>query len=263
MKETLEKALLNSGRLLLEHYRKNPEFKIKESQSSIVTEADLRSEELILDIIKRKFPDHNLICEESGFVDRGSEFTWVIDPLDGTSNFASSLPWFGVLITLFRDEFPFLAGAYLPVQDTLYFAEKGKGARMNNKPFNSLKHDKLSNSLFAFSVDYTDDETEMQKCMKIYRNIIKASRNIRCTNSLVDFLNVAEGKFGGCINLYTRIWDISGLGLIISESGGALKDLTGEDIRFSLRVNPESINYAVMAGSHEIIEELKRDVLVP
>ncbi len=263
MKETLVNALIRSGKVLLKHYGTNLDIKIKESQSSIVTEADLRSEELILDIITRTFPFHNLISEESGFVDRDSEFTWVIDPLDGTSNFASSLPWFGVLITLFKDEFPFLAGAYLPVQDTLYFAENGKGALRNNKTFFSMKRDKLANSLFAFSVDYTDDENEMQRCMKIYRNIIRASRNIRCTNSLVDFLNVAEGKFGGCINLYTRIWDISGLGLIISEAGGALKAITGEDIRFSLRGNPAGENYAVMAGSSEIIDELKRDVLVP
>jgi myo-inositol-1(or 4)-monophosphatase len=226
-----------------------------------VTMADLQSEELIVSIIRKNFPAHNIITEESGFMNCGSEFTWVVDPLDGTSNFASALPWFGVLITLFEEKKPIMGGAYLPIQDILYFAERDKGASKNSKPLIMNKQTKLVNSLFAFSVDYTEDEALLLKCINIYKNIVRSTRSIRSTNSLVDFLNVAEGKFGGCINLFTKIWDISGLGLIISEAGGAIKYINGDDIGFLLDGDCCEKNYSVMAGSNEILDELKRTVL--
>ena len=83
----------------------------------------------------KRFPVHNIISEESGFSNRKSKYTWVIDPLDGTSNFASSIPWFGVLIALFENNIPVMGGAYLPVLNQMYIAEKGKGALLNGKPF--------------------------------------------------------------------------------------------------------------------------------
>ena len=119
----------------------------------------------------------------------------------------------------------------------------------------------LKNSLCAFSVDYTDDEEVLSRSMSIYRNIVKSSRNIRSTNSLMDFLLVAEGKFGGCINLFTRIWDISGLGLIITEAGGMMKSISGDDIIYSLDENSPERNFAVMAGSENIINEFMCSVL--
>lgn len=261
MKQTLLSALKVSGEALLKHFGQPVDFTIKESQSSILTKADLKSDLLIVNLITGRFPSHSIISEESGFTNKQSKYTWVIDPLDGTSNFASAIPWFGILITLFENNRPVMAGAYLPVQDLLYFAEKGKGAFKNGEPLIMEKNMELKNSLIAFSVDYTEDEYLLNRSIRTYKNIVNASRNIRSTNSLVDFLYVAEGKFGGCINFFTRIWDISGLGLIISEAGGAIKDINGEKIKFSLDENVVGKNFAVMAGSEEIIIELKKAVL--
>jgi myo-inositol-1(or 4)-monophosphatase len=261
MKQTILSVLKVAGEELLKNFGHPVNFKNKESQSSIVTKADLKSDSLISKFIRKRFPSHNIISEESGFSNKLSKFTWVIDPLDGTSNFASAIPWFGILITLFEENRPILAGAYLPVEDILYFAEKGKGVSKNGKPFTMEKHKELKNSLVAFSVDYTDNVSSLNHSISIYKNIVKASQNIRSTNSLVDFLYVAEGKFGGCINLFTRIWDISGLGLIVSEAGGCMKNISGENIQFVLEENITEKNFAVMAGSEEIIGELKEVVL--
>ncbi len=258
MKETLISALRISGKTLLEYFNKPGEIKHKESQSSIVTEADFASDLVITKIIREKFPEHNMISEETGFEDRNSEYTWVIDPLDGTSNFASGIPWFGVLISVFRNNVPVMGGAYLPVSDLLYFAEKGKGALKNDVPLNMVMNKELKNSLIAFSVDYTDDEAFLNKAIKIYKYIIKGSRNIRSTNSVVDFIYVAEGKIGGCINLYTKVWDICGLGLIIKEAGGIMKDIYGNDIHFSITKDIMVTNFPVVAGSREIVEALKK-----
>lgn len=262
MKNTLIRALREAGAVLLESFGEKIGFEVKESQSSIVTTADLKSDDLITGIIRDHFPSHNIISEERGFINNHSEFTWVVDPLDGTSNYASALPWFGVLITLFEKNSPLMGGAYLPVQNDLYLAERGKGVLKNDKPLITNKQTELVNSLFAFSVDYTDNEALLSECIGIYRNIVKYSRSIRSTNCLVDFLNVAEGKFGGCINLFTKIWDISGLGLIISEAGGTISEITGDEITYLPGNDPVGKNYAVMAGSYEIVEELKRRVLI-
>lgn len=261
MKQTLLSSLKISGEELLKHFGNTIDFKIKESQSSIVTKADLKSDSMIVKLITERYPSHNIISEESGYKDKQSEYTWVIDPLDGTSNFASAVPWFGVLIALFENNTPIMGGAYLPTQGTVYFAEKGKGAFKNGKRFTMGKSNELKNSLFSFSVDFTDNEVILNESIAIYKNLVKAARNIRSTNSLVDFLYVAEGKFGGCINLFTKLWDISALGLIISEAGGAMKDISGKEIQFSLDENVAGKNFAVIAGSEKIISELQKSVL--
>lgn len=258
MKETLISALKISGKTLLEYFNKPGEVKQKESQSSIVTEADFASDSVITKLVRGRFPEHNIISEETGFVNNNSEFTWIVDPLDGTSNFASGIPWFGVLISVFRKNVPVMGGAYLPVYDLLYFAEKGNGVLRNDIPLKMTVNKELKNSLIAFSVDYTEDEAFLNKGIKIYKYIIKGSRNIRSTNSLVDFIYVAEGKFGGCINLYTKVWDICGLGLIIKEAGGIMKDVYGNDIHFSLTKDIMGTNFPIVAGSREIVESLKK-----
>ena len=106
---------------------------LKESISNIVTEVDLKCDRMISDAITEKFPSHNILTEENGFRTGNSKYTCVIDPLDGTSNFAAGIPWFGVIIALFEDNLPILAGAYLPMDDSTYIAEAGKGAYGNGK----------------------------------------------------------------------------------------------------------------------------------
>jgi myo-inositol-1(or 4)-monophosphatase len=261
MKKTLIGALRIAGEELLKHFGKETDYRVKESQSNIVTQADLKSDALIVSYIRDRFPSHNIVSEESGFSNMKSKYTWVIDPLDGTSNFASAIPWFGVLIALFEYNIPVIGGAYLPVPDRLYIAEKGKGVILNGKSFAMTKNNGLKNSLFSFNVDFIENEKVLNESINIYKNIVKAAQNIRCTNSLIDFLYVAEGKFGGIINLATKIWDISALGLIIEEAGGVMKNVNGEKIIYSFDEDISEANFAVMAGSFEIIAELQKNII--
>jgi myo-inositol-1(or 4)-monophosphatase len=249
--------LKTSGRSLLEYFTKPGEVRIKESQSSVVTEADIKSDAIIVNLIGKRYPEHNIISEESGFRNNNSRFTWVIDPLDGTSNFAAGIPWFGVLISLFEDNIPILGGAYLPVNDVVYVAEKGKGATMNGIKL-KMKEKSLKDSLISFSVDYTEDDEFLEHGISVFKYIIKSSRNIRSTNSLVDFIYVAEGKFGGCINLFTKVWDISAPGLIIEEAGGVMLDVYGHEITYKIGDDLPARNFPVVAGSREIVKSLTR-----
>jgi myo-inositol-1(or 4)-monophosphatase len=176
--------------------------------------------------------------------------------MDGTSNFASGVPWFGVLISVFKNNTPFMGGAYLPVQDTLIFAQSGKGAFKNGKRLPMLSNMDVKDTLVALNMDYTENMTTLGKYMEVYENVIRSSRNLRSTNSLIDFIYVAEGKFGGVINLNTRVWDISAFYVIIQETGGKMLNINGNDLEFSLDETIIEKNFPVVAGTDQIIKSL-------
>jgi myo-inositol-1(or 4)-monophosphatase len=258
MRSLLANALKAAGRVQKENFGKAVYSEQKESISSIVTEVDLLCDKIITDLIVREYPDHNLISEESGLKDNHSNYTWVIDPLDGTSNFAAGIPWFGVLIALFENDLPVLAGAYLPIDDLLYIAESGKGAFVNGEKLD-MPNLLLKDSLVGFGIDYTDDAGFIDYGIELYRLLIKNARNIRCTNSLVDFMLVAEGKLGAQVNLFTKIWDIAAPWLIINEAGGALSHLFESELVFDLSENGLTTNYPVIAGSLPVLAEINNE----
>jgi len=254
MKELLISCLKAAGKIQKENFNRKLHTEQKESICSIVTEVDLLCDKIITDLISQTYPDHTILTEETGLTSHHSKYTWVIDPLHGTSNFAAGIPWFGVLIALFDNDLPVLAGAYLPMDDLLYIAETGKGAFLNNQKL-SIPHSLLKNSLAGFAIDYSDDTASVEYGMDIYRLLIKNARNIRCTNSLVDLMMVAEGKLGVAVNLFTKIWDIAAPWLIIKEAGGSLNHLTENEMAFDLSEKGLSKNYPVIAGSMPILSE--------
>jgi myo-inositol-1(or 4)-monophosphatase len=256
MKELLIKTLKEAGQIQRENFRKAHTIEQKESISSVVTEVDLLCDKKIATLIAEKFPDHNILTEENGFVNKHSKYTWVIDPIDGTSNFAAGISWFGVLVAVLDNKTPLMAGAYLPIDNKLYFAETGKGAFLNGEKL-EISKSLLKDSLVSFATDYTDNTEYLNKGIAIYKALINKSRNIRCTNSLLDFMLVAEGRLGAAVNMFTKIWDIASPWLIIKEAGGLLKSLNGSEIDFDLGENALKKNYGVMAGSQDILNEVK------
>jgi len=251
MKAVLMDALNQAGACLRHNFNKALVVSVKENQS-IVTNADLESEKTIIGVIHNSFPSHNIISEECGFVGNGSSYTWVIDPLDGTSNFAAGIPWFGVLIALLHHGETVLAGACLPVQQDIYYAEKGAGSFKNGERIKASANPDLRTMLVAFSTDYTGDKEFLDKGIALLKRMISGSRNMRSTNSLIDFLYVAEGKLGACVNLYTSLWDIAAPALIIKEAGGFMTDLNGNEIYFVLDKKRFPVNYSVVTASSAI-----------
>jgi myo-inositol-1(or 4)-monophosphatase len=244
IKNTLKEA---SG-ILMSNFGDPIKGELKENQSSIVTEMDVEAERKIAHLISQKYPSHSIIGEETGAVLTGSEFTWVIDPIDGTSNFASGIPWFGILLAVLKHDQPIAAAAYLPFYDLMYYAENGKGAFRNDEPIHVTEEQNLKNVLIAYATDFSNDEKKTRMETDILNDIIKNVRNIRATNSLVDFCYVADGKLGAAINFNCKIWDIAALYLIIQEAGGKMTDLKGNDIVFELNLENYLINYQVVAA---------------
>jgi len=253
-------ALAEGGRILMQHFGKILETKVKENISSVVTQADYASEKRILEVLADAKITANSISEEAGFLHVGSDFTWVIDPLDGTSNFAAELPWFGVIIALFRENEPLLAGMYLPVMEHLYLAEQGKGALRDGHPIRTSRSGDLTQHLVAYSFDYSDEPEKTIREMNLLARLSKQVRNIRSTNSLYDFCVVADGRIGAALNQTTKIWDIAAASLLIKEAGGVVSGVDGGAIEFDLTEGSHMKNYTIAAAGAGIHDALMRIV---
>jgi myo-inositol-1(or 4)-monophosphatase len=229
--EFLTELLTGAGNILLRTFGKASGIRQKESASSVVCDADVASEEFILRRIRRHFPDAGVIAEESGRA-QGSDVVFVVDPLDGTSNYVAGLPWFGVQVGVLEKGEPTWAGMYLPVERTLYLGEKGKGVWRNGKRITVTTETRLPKVLCAFGMDSAANEASRKRDADLLTRVAGGVRNVRTTNSLYDFCYTLEGKLGACVNLNCKIWDIVPVALMLPEAGGKFTYLSGQPIRF-------------------------------
>jgi myo-inositol-1(or 4)-monophosphatase len=230
--------------------------RLKGEQSSVVTDADLASERWIIQRIQERFPQHSILAEETGYARHDSEFTWVIDPLDGTSNFAAGLPWFGVQIAVLHNQAPILAAMYLPTTGALYVAEKGLGTFRDDQRVQVTREAQLRRVLCAFGLDAATSPAQSRQQAEWLTRVSSAVRNIRATNSLFDFCYTLDGRLGAAVNLNTKIWDIAPFALLLPEAGGQLSDLAGADVVFDLANEPFDRSYAVLGASRLLHPQL-------
>jgi len=252
MKEFINEALLKSGQVLMKYFGKLDEYSVKQDQSNIVTKADIESEQTIIELINNKYPTHNIIAEESGFVDNQSEYTWIVDPLDGTSNYAAGIPWFGSMIALVKNGKIIISGAYLPVYKEMYIAELGKGCTKNGVAVTVSSESEMQNILIAYSLDFSENIDKIKKEVGPLVSIVQNSRNIRSTNSVIDACYVADGRLGACVYRTAKIWDVAATGLIIEEAGGIATDIISN--KFDYKVDKENFlqDYSFVAGNKKI-----------
>lgn len=222
------------GVVLSKHFGRVTQVRTKESLASVVTEADLAAEHRLFELIRGRHPQDGFLGEETGWRPGTSGRTWIVDPLDGTSNFVAGLPWFGTMVALVQGGTPVLAALYLPVADTLYTAEAGRGAHCNGTPIHVTEETDLSRLLIAYSLDASADPAKTRRDADLLVRVLDAARNIRATNSLVDFCYTAEGKLGGAINQSCKLWDVAAPWLLVREAGGRVTDVAGQPTAFAL-----------------------------
>ena len=230
-KNTAIKAALKAGKTILLQQNKLNDIKFK-SKQDICTEADIKSERIIIDIIKKDFPSHNIISEEQGITSKNSEYTWIIDPLDGTIFFSKSIPLFSVSIGLKHNDEIILGVAYLPVTDELFFAEKGKGAYLNGKKITVSSIDTISQSFIT--IDYKPTKGNINKgidLMKVIANESFFTRALAC--QVIEFVYIACGRSEGNICYSTKLWDLAAAKIILEEAGGKITDFNGDKINLN------------------------------
>ena len=223
-----KQAAKQSGLLIRKRIGKKNRVQIKNNDASnLVTEADLLSEKNIIQILKKHFPKHNLISEEAGKKNNGSEYTWVIDPLDGTVSFAHNMPHFSVAVGLLKDNKPILGAIYNVMTDKLYWAETGKGAFVDGKPIKVSKISTLEES--AAIIGFGSVKRRREKIGRYVMPLINKVGHPYSLGSAATHYTLVANGFADMTADGGWIWDFVAGAVIVREAGGRVSDLEGKE----------------------------------
>lgn len=219
-----------AGEIIRNGFGRNLNIEFKTGESNLVTNVDKASEKHIKEFIQKKYPAHSILAEESGELKNESEYLWVIDPVDGTTNFAHGLPIFAVSIGLQRNGITIAGVVYDVMQNVTYSAETGGGAYADSRKILVSKNYKLSRSVLATGFPYNISENP-DKAIEKFAAFTKSARGIRRLGSAaIDLCYVAKGIFDGFWEVYLHPWDICAGKLIVEEAGGLVTDFKGNAI---------------------------------
>lgn len=220
------RAALEAGRRLKD--RRGTAFRIsKKDRINLVTEVDLEAERIVVERIRFHFPDHQILAEEGGLTGADASFRWIVDPLDGTTNYAHGYRFFCVSIGLEIDRELQLGVVYDPVTEELFTAEKGQGARLNGQPIGVSPQDVLVDSLVATGFSY--DREQMQRNLDLFGRVMLKVQAIRRDGAAaLDLCYVACGRFDAFWELHLSPWDVAAGKLMVEEAGGRVTDLRGK-----------------------------------
>jgi myo-inositol-1(or 4)-monophosphatase len=197
---------------------------------NLVTEMDILAEKIIVSEIRKHFPDHSILAEERTSTSQESDYRWVIDPLDGTTNYAHGFPIFCVSIALAKNNEPILGVVYDPTRDELFVAEKSKGARLNGRRLHVSSESDLSRSLLATGFPYDIRETRINNFDHFHNFAIRAQAVRRAGSAALDLCYVAAGRFDGFWEMKLAPWDLAAGSLMVSEAGGTVTDFLGKHL---------------------------------
>jgi len=255
----IEKTLNNASKMSNENFKQVKNVSVKTGDNNqVLTQTDLAVGDYIVKEIKNAFC-HNIIDEEAGIIDNKSEYTWVVDPIDGTSNFANGLPTYGVMIGLLYKDQAIAGGIVLPSFKQIYVAQKGMGAFCNSQKISVSNESKLLSSLVAYGIDgHQEDPQITLDETKTLAQIILNIRNLRTTNSAFDMAQVASGKYGLFLNRTTKIWDNVALQPIIEEAGGTVTDFWGKPMDYSNPLTRIEENFTICAGATQLHKQVQK-----
>ena len=223
-------AAKKAGALLMEGFGTEFAVGAKEGRRNLVTEYDTKSEELILGMIREAFPEHGILSEECGTVE-GEGTQWIVDPLDGTVNFAYNIPAFSISIAAVENGEVVTGVIYNPVLDEMFTAEKGKGATFNGKECRVSKCDLLNDSLLATGLPYHTNENP-RYCIDHLTAIAQKGIPLRRIGSAaLDLAYTACGRFDGFWEASLQPWDYAAGLLIVEEAGGKVSDFYGAPLK--------------------------------
>jgi myo-inositol-1(or 4)-monophosphatase len=228
LKQTLLEAVRAGGAELKRFF--NGDFKIshKDGINNLVTEADHEAEAAILAVIKKNFPEHQVLAEETGEHTRDSNFKWIIDPIDGTINFAHGIPLCCVAIAIEKDGEIVMAAVYAPVLNELFFAEKGGGAFLNDQKISVSNETSVLKSCLVTGFPYTYINMSNGPLEVFSRLIRKGIPVRRLGSAAIDLCWVACGRFDGFYEHKLEAWDSAAGYLIVEEAGGRVTDHEGK-----------------------------------
>lgn len=230
LKETLINAT-EAGAQVLKHYfaSKNLQISNKEGINNLVTEADHAAEKAIMETIRQAFPDHFILSEEAGELIMDSQYKWIIDPIDGTVNYAHGIPICCVSIGLEHEGKMILGAVYNPFLKEFYLAERGKGSMLNGEAIHVSNETEVSKACLVTGFPYTYLDMPNGPLEVFERFIRKGVPVRRLGSAAMDLCWVAAGRFDGFYEHKLQAWDSAAGFLIVEEAGGKLSDFAGND----------------------------------
>ncbi len=226
MLQTAVEAARAAGQILVERLSGPRDITVKGIRD-IVTDADLAAERAIVECLHARFPDHGILTEEAGLDNaRHSEYLWIIDPLDGTTNYSRRHPCFSTAIGLSHRGQMVLGVVYDPLNERLFQAERGSGATLNGQPLRVSDTGSLNATIAA--LDWAHKQEERERIVRILTGVAPRVGTLRALGSAaLAVCYVAAGWVDAYFHLTISAWDVAAAGLIVEEAGGTLTDLDG------------------------------------
>lgn len=253
MRQIATKAAREAGKILMKHYKAFSRSSVqKKSRHEIVTHVDMEANRAIIKIIKSKYKNHDFLSEETGLEENPEKYIWLIDPLDGTTNYSTKYPIFAVSIALAYQSKIILGVTFAPLTGELFMAQRGKGATLNGKRIKVSKTKILKESIVTYG--YSHQDRSYNRATKIYTRIFEKATNIRHFGSAtLELAYVACGRteaeyIPGKIN----IWDVAAGVLMVEEAGGMVTDFKGFKCEWNCR--------DILASNGRVHQELLRQI---
>ena len=233
-----------AGKVALERFNKEKKVSFK-GRANVVTDVDIKAETAVLTVLKKEYPDFNILSEESEPIKTSSSYSWIVDPVDGTRNYASNVPHYCVVVALALEGEIILGITYDPVRDELFHAEKGKGAHLNGTRISVSPKKTLEQCLLGFDMGYVDKKalTALSMVQGLWGNL----QGMRVMgSSALGLAYAACGRFDLYFHHHLYPWDIASGLLLVNEAGGVVLDKKGEIS------NLQSVS--VIASSHHLLD---------
>jgi myo-inositol-1(or 4)-monophosphatase len=232
--EDLEPIAREAGALLMSYFDRHIKIEYK-GDVDLVTAADRASEKLIVERLQARWPQHGIVGEEGTRSDTGADYRWLVDPLDGTTNFAHGYPVFCVSIALVRKDDQLEAGVlYDPTRDEFFAAERGQAATLNGKPMHVSRTARLAESIVG--TGFPSHKRHKNPNIYFYQEITLRSHGVRRAGSAaLDLANVAAGRYDGFWEFNLNPWDTAAGVLIVKQAGGMVTRFDGTPFRLDSR----------------------------
>lgn len=224
---TAQEAARKAGAHLRKQYGKQCSVTFK-GEINLVTQVDLESQEIIREIIKNTFPSHSILGEEDLDDQQDQELLWVIDPIDGTTNFAHALPVFCVSIAFMASGISKVGVVYIPLLEEMFHAVRGGGAYLNGKQLAVSTEENLGNCLLATGFPYDRRESKENNLNHFNKLILKVRGIRRMGSAAIDLCYTAAGRFSGFWEPKLHPWDTAAGYLLVEEAGGKVTDFSGQ-----------------------------------
>jgi myo-inositol-1(or 4)-monophosphatase len=226
------RAARQAGSVIMRSFSRLDSLSVSEKQvNDYVSEVDHNAEQAIIDTIRRAYPGHAILAEESGAQGK-DDFQWVIDPLDGTTNYLHGFPQFAVSIALMHRGKPESAVVYDPVRDEMFTADRGAGALLNDRRLRVTDQKGLKGALLGTGIPFRD-QRYMDAYLGMLKDLTQQTAGIRRPGSAaLDFSYVAAGRLDGFWELGLSVWDFAAGALLVREAGGVVSDIAGGSRHF-------------------------------